>query len=321
MEIPQRLLELFDERKVIPFIGSGCSHYACSTMPDWLELTKSFAIEMPDIKFDENKTDDYLKVLQVYEKRFSRDLLCVKLKQLLNTSKADIFDSKLHIALLELPCSNFYTTNFDDLIEKSFQTINRPYQKIITVEDIAGIDYSHTQIFKFHGDLTNCKSLVVTEADYHGRLEFNDPLDINLKADALGKSLLFIGYRFADPNVRYLWHTLNQIGVGKENMPPSYIILLQSNALEKETLESYGIEVIDLGAEDSHHSHKLVEFLQELVGHTFRSHYKKVDREFFQKNHPRRILTPLIFDNLMVIWGTVLDILTFQQTPPFLCSA
>jgi hypothetical protein len=298
MEIPEKLLKLFDERKVILFIGSGCSHFACSTMPDWLELTKSFAVEMPDINFDENRTDDYPKVIQVYEKRFGRNELCDKLKQLLNTSGVDIFNSELHIALLELPCLSFYTTNLDDLMEKSFESVNRPCQKIVTVEDIAGIDCGHAQIFKFHGDLTNCKSLVVTEADFHRRLEFNDPLDINLKADALGKSLLFIGYRFADPNVRYLWHTLNQIGVGKEDMPPSYIVLLQSNTLEKETLESYGIKVIDLGVRDTKHPYELVEFLQELVKNTFRRHYKKVDREFFRKRHPRRILTPLIFNNL-----------------------
>jgi len=293
MTISDELLNLFEQRKVIPFIGSGCSKLASEAIPDWKELTKSFASEMPDIEFKEDNVGDYLKVIGIFERRYGREKLCTKLRYLLDTTKVDIFNSELHIALLEIPCSNLYTTNFDDLLEKSYEAINKPFQKIVTLKDIAEINYEKVQILKFHGDLSNQQSIVITESDYHRRFEFKDPMDIRLKADALGKSLLFLGYSFSDPNIRYLWHTLNQIGVGKEGMPPSYIILIKPDILAIESFRGYGIKVIEI-----EHPKELIEFTQKLSRQIFNSGIKKSVDELFSKNIPRRILTPLIFKHL-----------------------
>jgi len=293
MTLPDELLSLFEQRKVIPFIGSGCSKLADAQIPDWKDLTKSFAEEMLDIEFKEDNVSDYLKVIEIFEKRYGREKLCAKLRGLLDTTSLDIFNSEFHIALLELPCSYLYTTNFDDLLEKSFEAINKPYQKIVTLKDIAEINYEKVQILKFHGDLSNPQSIIITESDYHRRFEFRDPMDIRLKADALGKSLLFLGYSFSDPNIRFLWHTLNQIGVGKEGMPPSYIVLIKPNILAIESLRTYGIKVITID-----HSKELVEFAQELSQQTFKKSIKKSVDELFLKDIPQRILTPLVFKHL-----------------------
>ena len=50
-----------------------------------------------------------------------------------------------------------------------------------------------TRILKLHGDLDNENSLVLTETSYFERLPFESPVDIKLRSDTLGKSILFIG--------------------------------------------------------------------------------------------------------------------------------
>jgi hypothetical protein len=48
---------------------------------------------------------------------------------------------------------------------------------------------------------------VLTETDFLNRLSFDSPLDIKLHADALGRTVLFIGYSMTDPNIRLLLHS------------------------------------------------------------------------------------------------------------------
>ncbi|MCD8493636.1 MAG: SIR2 family protein, partial [Geovibrio sp.] len=77
--------------------------------------------------------------------------------------------------------------------------------KIASVSDMTQIKDGVTQIVKFHGDFDNDDSLVLDESSYYERLEFETPLDIKLRSDVLGKSVLFIGYSLADVNLRFLF--------------------------------------------------------------------------------------------------------------------
>ena len=43
-------------------------------------------------------------------------------------------------------------------------------------------------------DFSDDSSIVLTESSYFERLEFNSPLDIKLRSDMLGKTILYIGY-------------------------------------------------------------------------------------------------------------------------------
>ena len=80
---------------------------------------------------------------------------------------------------------------------------------VTNLDDIvaAPVDTS-TQVVKLHGTFDDDGSLVLTETSYFDRLEFESPIDIKMRADILGKTLLFIGYSLSDINIRYMLYKL-----------------------------------------------------------------------------------------------------------------
>ena len=113
--------------------------------------------------------------------------------------------------------------------------------------DIAHADTAATQIVKFHGDFDDDASLVLAETDYFERLSFDSPLDIKFRADALGRTILFIGYSMGDMNIRLLLHRLWQTWTRSNcagDRPPSFVFMPQSNALQEAVLGRWGLTAL-----------------------------------------------------------------------------
>ena len=96
-----------------------------------------------------------------------------------------------------------------------------------------------TYIVKYHGDFDDDASLVLTETDFLDRLSFDSPLDIKFRADALGRTILFIGYSMSDPNVRLLlhgiWQTWERSG-HRDHRPRSFVFMPPSNPVQEAML-------------------------------------------------------------------------------------
>jgi hypothetical protein len=69
------------------------------------------------------------------------------------------------------------------------------------------------------------------------------PLDIRLRADLLGKRLLFLGYSFRDENVAKLLDSVKRVFRG--NLPPSYLIAFDDEPRMQDLANAYGIQVIN----------------------------------------------------------------------------
>lgn len=80
--------------------------------------------------------------------------------------------SPIHQLIVDLRFPIIYTTNYDRWLEIAHRRRGAPYRKIAGVRDLPGADRSETQIIKFHGDFDHDESLVLTEAHFFDRMDF-----------------------------------------------------------------------------------------------------------------------------------------------------
>jgi len=104
---------------------------------------------------------------------------------------------------------------------------------------------------------------VITDTDYFNRLAFDAPLDVKFRSDALGKTVLFIGYRMNDMNIWLLLHNLWRTwkASGYERIGPSPFMPC-GNPIQQAILHEWGVQV--LGAQTGDPAETLTNFLDEL---------------------------------------------------------
>jgi SIR2-like domain len=108
--------------------------------------------------------------------------------------------------------------------------------------------------------------MVLSESDYESRLSFATVEDQRLKADMLGRALLFLGYSFRDWNVSYLFRLMNEQFGKLPNAPTgrrAYITVADPYDFEHQLFEARNITVIPIRS--SHMTEDIVTLLEELV--------------------------------------------------------
>jgi hypothetical protein len=187
-----------------------------------------------------------------------------------HTDEARVDGSRVHNAIINLKFPTIYTTNYDRWIEIAFQRRSQHFVKIANVGDFTKIVDGVTQIVKLHGDFDDDSSLVLTESSYFERLAFESPLDLKLRSDTIGKSVLFVGYSLSDVNVRYLLYKLHRLWMDStfsSARPKSYLFLTRPNPIQEVILENRGIFPIVADADDE--GIALRDFLERLLREAF----------------------------------------------------
>jgi SIR2-like domain len=235
------------DRRVILFVGAGLSRPL--GLPSWGELIEHMAKELdfdPALLVGPNA--DYMQVAEFYKlKKGSIGDLRSWMDKSWNVSDEILLASKVHRQIVDLGFPLIYTTNYDNNLERAFCLRGQTVSKIASVIDIADAKPSHTQVVKFHGDFSDDNSLVVTESDYFERLEFESPLDLKLRSDVLGRTILFVGYSLKDLNLRLLLYKLKRTWDGSayaKKRPRSFIFLVRPDVVQEEVLESRGVSPI-----------------------------------------------------------------------------
>lgn len=250
--------------QVIPFVGAGVS--MALGLPSYAALIR----ELGDhVGFDGpifEGLGDYLTLAEYYHLEKNGLLELQRYLQLKwKKSQKEVLASPVHRALVELRCQLIYTTNFDGFLEQAHRGLNQRYRTIRSAKDMVDLPGDRVHIVKLHGDLSSPSTMVFTETSYLERLSFEAPLDVKLRSDALGKSLLFIGYSLSDINIRYLLFRLQrqwEREAKPELRPKAYVFMGRPNKVLSRVLRSRGVEPIV--AETTNQSESLADFLKSL---------------------------------------------------------
>jgi hypothetical protein len=261
-----QLREAHRRGKVVLFVGAGISMGL--GLPPWSALIEHMARELGIDARSFGDKGGYLTLAEYFRLRHgSIGPLRSWMDREWHRSDVRVEASRIHELLAKGRFPIIYTTNYDRWLETAFEHHKVKYTKIVSVADLAKLHPGVTQIIKFHGDLEDDASIVLDESSYFARLDFESPLDIKLRADVLGRSVVFIGYSLADVNIRYLFYKLSRLwkqSVPDVAQPVSYLFSPSANEVQQAVLAQWGIEMIPLARDDP--SKALIEFLEAVVG-------------------------------------------------------
>src|SRR3954467_10316301 len=264
----EALADAIERRRAILFVGAGASMSV--GLPSWDRLIDHLLEELGmDRSAIEGMNGGYQMLAEFYRlKKGNIASLRSWLDRNWRVSSERVSSSPLHRLIVDLKFPIIYTTNYDRNLEVAFDIHRQPYSKIANAKQIADAAEGVTKIVKYHGDFDDDASLVLTETDFLNRLSFDSPLDIKFRADALGRTILFIGYSMSDPNIRLLlhsiWQTWERSG-HQDHRPRSFVFMPSSNPLQEALLARWGITL--LTPEDGTCvDDALVEFLEDIKG-------------------------------------------------------
>lgn len=180
------------------FAGAGLSRAA--GFVDWRALLKDIASEL---RLDIDRESDLVAVAQyhVNEKRTRSRINQVLIDELTKSA----IRTPSHSILGRLPIDTAWTTNYDQLLERAFEEAGKSVDVKLTNANLAqsrrGRDVT---IYKMHGCVTQPEDAVVTKDDYEAYDSKRSLFSDSLKGDLIGKTFLFLGFSFADPNIDHI---------------------------------------------------------------------------------------------------------------------
>lgn len=174
------------EQRLCIFCGSGAT--ADVNNITWSDLLKAELNLLPD-----SYNTDYYRVAKYYELNFGREKLVNNVIKMLNKSS----NSKHISKLIQLPILEFWTTNFDTIIEDMIISKYGKANVVYNKHNLFQINEEHT-IYKMNGTIKDSHSLILTTDDYSQYFKTQEPLVNCLKNKLITKSFLFVGYSFND---------------------------------------------------------------------------------------------------------------------------
>jgi hypothetical protein len=273
--------------QLLLLVGAGASRWA--GLPSWSEVVCALAEELAPalrardpgarVRFEPPRAgqsiplETLLRIPEVHRRVLGEHRLVARLSRLFDTRAVDPADLPLQRLLVRLSpfVPAFYTTNFDDLLERTFAWAGVPCQPVAAAEDLQGWRFDEVDgafvarfpVYKLHGTLARPGSLVIGESDVLRRSDLSaHPIDLRFCSDVMGRELLLVGYGFADPNLRWIWTKLRDLEVAPRAW---YVGLGASSDLERATMELDGIQRVDLETADPDHPPELLAFLGGLV--------------------------------------------------------
>lgn len=230
------MADLLAKHKLVPFFGAGLSRQHLGVAA--VELASEMAAEIcrpSDVPLAE--------VADLFADERGEAAFVAFLNRKLVVTNFDERKAPSHRLLVSLMQNLLYTTNQDNLFELTAGRYGRNYRTVVTEHDLSESVPGEPLLIKFHGDTSVPESLVFGTRSYQKRMATEDhPLDIKLRADLLGKRLLFLGYSLRDENVAKIFDTVKRAFKGA--LPTSYLVAFDDDASLLATAREYQVKVI-----------------------------------------------------------------------------
>lgn len=204
------------------FAGAGLS--VSEGFVNWKGLLRDLADE---IGLSVDRESDLITVAQYYCNSFNRAKINEKIINEFTTLKKG---NENHRLLSKLGIDTFWTTNYDQLIEKTLGEDGKIVDiKIVKEHFSRYIKKKNAVLYKMHGDKDSPHEAVLTKDDYDYYNVNRELFSTALRGDLLSRKFLFIGFSFDDPNLDFI---LSRIKILLEEHTPNHFCFFKEISRE-----------------------------------------------------------------------------------------
>ena len=298
------LASLIEREDTIVFVGSGVS--AWSGLPTWRSLLEQLSEFLLSIGRSaalverEIANNDLLLAASYGFDKLTPHERCEFLRRSLRIPSA--VPSPLHRALADLGTHCFITTNYDGLLERVLRE-TRPDEVFDVITPLQMVEISSIVqarakgfVFKPHGDIGSCDSIVLTREDY--RRLYGDKRNVleAMRTLLVSRPVIFVGYGLRDPDFLLIQDLIaSTFGVN----PPDHYALMADVISEEIDYwrRSYGINLISYSTNERSgpqtHS-ALLEMLEDIRSRAGRqiereAYHSKSNQILALARHSRRL--------------------------------
>ncbi|MBB35389.1 MAG: hypothetical protein CME88_02805 [Hirschia sp.] len=235
------------EQTVLLF-GSGASvpSGAPTSVQLVAELASHFAI-------DGGETLDLADITTIIDSRSQRR----ELIEFISNRLSRLEPTRGLLSLPQFEWAALFTTNYDELIEKTYRRFKTPLNCYSSNFDFkASKDNQSTSLYKLHGTINQDTSLghqcrmILTGRDYDLSSEYREVLYARLSDHLLSKDAIIIGQSLSDPDLKLLVDAA--LRAKQRSGAPGNITILAYNADNNQSIiyESRGLDVSFGGIDD-----------------------------------------------------------------------
>lgn len=260
--------------KPVLFVGAGFSKFNAKHNPDipfrsrfgsWEDLLDDIRVRLAgdDSDVRARLATDPLRLAQIFEQHFGRvALLDLVVKHVPND---DYVPGAAHEKLRAIRWSAIVTTNYDDLVERTFHG-QRKVRAILHDEDLTQRrSLDDLLVLKLHGDLSARDTIVLTEEDYRRYPSTRPGISVKARQLLLEHPILFVGFSLTDPHFTMIDGWIRDT-VQSLRLPAIAVIHSPAIPAERAMWHERGVTTVHLG-QDS----KLEHFFTALANERARS--------------------------------------------------
>lgn len=253
---------------VVLFAGAGLSFNACRNdgQPNRIPGWKALAARLREDLGDAIASDlDPLRIADYYQARYRRAaLIDVVTRAIADHEHAP---GRVHETLAELNLRDIITTNFDTLIERTFEMYRFRPQVIVRGSDFTAARRS-PRIIKINGCIARDPARIVITGDDFLEYPSREPLLEAFATRSFVESrVLFVGFGLNDPTFRLINEKVLRL-MG-EQCPVSLALVFGVDPVESEYWRTRSVELIDLRPRDGDreltHEERMYRVLHALV--------------------------------------------------------